>query len=154
MEDIDHTLQLRPIVDELPTAFDDLGAEASGEGHRFVDRLAAEWAAGQMRFDGCGEMLLAGYINGELAGIGGLTIEPAVPGALRMRRFYVRPSQRRSGVGRRLALALLERAEDATGLVTVNAQRDSFPFWESLGFRPDQRDGRTHAQNLGAEHAR
>ena len=35
-----------------------------------------------------------------LAGVGGLTIEPVVPGALRLRRFYVRPSFRRAGVGR------------------------------------------------------
>ncbi len=151
---MDRTLELHPIVDELPVAFDGLRAEARAEGHRFVDRLAVEWVAGQTRFDGCGEKLLAGYINGKLAGIGGLTIEPAVPGALRMRRFYVRPSQRRSGVGRRLALALLERAGEVTGLVTVNAQRDSYPFWESLGFRPDPRDGRTHAQRLGPERGR
>lgn len=134
------------IVDALPAGFDDLRTEAGEEGHRFVDRLAADWAAGRMRFNGHGEMLLAGYMDGELAGIGGLTTEPAVPGALRMRRFYVRRSYRRSGVGRQLALMLLERTWSVTDLVTVNAQPDSFPFWQSLGFIPDPRDGRTHTQ--------
>ena len=78
-----------------------------------------------------------------LAGIGGLTVEPVVPSALRMRRFYVRPAFRRSGVGRQLAMALLARAKP-TQLITANAAPASVPFWESIGFRPDQRDWHTH----------
>jgi GNAT superfamily N-acetyltransferase len=46
-------------------------------------------------------------VQGTLAGIGGLTIEPVVPGAFRMRRFYVRRPFRRQGIGRKLALALI-----------------------------------------------
>jgi len=45
-----------------------------------------------MRFDRHGEALLAARVTGVLAGIGGLTIEPVLAGALHMRRFYVRPS--------------------------------------------------------------
>jgi hypothetical protein len=44
-----------------------------------------------MRFDRPGEGLLTAYSAGVLAAIGGITIDPIVPDALRMRRFYVRP---------------------------------------------------------------
>jgi GNAT superfamily N-acetyltransferase len=100
--------------------------------------------SGTIRFDREGEALLAARLSGVLAGIGGLTIEPVVPNAMRMRRFYVRRAYRRSGVGRKLATALLERARGAGRLVTVNAGPASTAFWESLGFAPDARDGHTH----------
>jgi GNAT superfamily N-acetyltransferase len=144
-------VRLEPVAGELPAGFDELRAEARAEGHRFVDRLAVGWAEQTMRFDGRGELLLAGYVDGELAGIGGLTIEPAVPNALRMRRFYVRPSHRRTGVGRRLALALLHHGRGVAELVTVNAQEASFTFWESLGFARVARDGFTHTLDLNRE---
>jgi GNAT superfamily N-acetyltransferase len=140
----DHATDLHLVIEELPPGFDALRAEARAEGLSFVDRLATDWMSRTMRFDREGEALLAARLNNVLAGIGGLTIEPVVPGALRMRRFYVRAACRRSGVGRALATALLNRAQSATRLVTVNAAPASIPFWESLGFAPDARDGHTH----------
>jgi GNAT superfamily N-acetyltransferase len=128
----------------LPSGFDALREEARAEGYLFVERLAADWAARRMRFDRDGEALLAAHVTGRLAGIGGLTIEPVLPGALRMRRFYVRPLFRRAGIGRKLATALLEPARTTGLLVTVNAAPASASFWESLGFAPDMRDGHTH----------
>ena len=95
------------------------------------------------RFDREGEALLAAHMNGVLAGIGGITIEPVVPGAVRMRRFYVRPVFRRNRVGHRLATALLNRVGVGRP-ITVNAASASFVFWESVGFQPDHRDGHTH----------
>jgi GNAT superfamily N-acetyltransferase len=113
-----------------------------------VERLATDWLSGTTRFDRAGEALLAARVNGVLAGIGGLTIEPVVPDALRMRRFYIRLAYRRSGIGRKLATALLDRARSAGGLVTVNAAPASSAFWESLGFMPDPHDGHTHVYQL------
>jgi len=101
-----------------------------------------------MRFDGPGELLLASYVDGALAGIGGLTLETLLPNALRMRRFYVRPSYRRTGVGRRLASALLEHAAPVAEVVTLNAQPASFRFWESLGFVGVTHAGLTHTLRL------
>jgi GNAT superfamily N-acetyltransferase len=92
--------------------------------------------------------MLTMMVNGELAGIGGLTIESVVPGALRMRRFYVRPRWRRGGIGRNLAMALLDHALRSGRPITVNASRESIPFWEALGFKPDARDGHTHLFNV------
>jgi GNAT superfamily N-acetyltransferase len=136
------------VVENLPAGFDVLREEARAEGYLFVERLAADWEARRMRFDREGEALLAAYIRGVLAGIGGLTIEPVLSGALRMRRFYVRPLFRRGGIGRGLATALLERARTTSLLVSVNAAPASFSFWESLGFTPDMRDGHTHLLEL------
>ena len=110
-----------------------------------IGRLIAEWASGATRFDRDGERLLAAYLQGVLAGIGGLTMEPAITGALRMRRFYVRPRFRRQGVGRELAATLLGQAMPQVRLVTVNAATPDAPaFWEALGFVPDRRDGFSH----------
>jgi GNAT superfamily N-acetyltransferase len=144
VEDNDPVLELRLVIERLPAGFDALREEARAEGYLFVERLAADWEAHTMRFDGNGEALLAAHVTGVLAGIGGLTNEPVLPGALRMRRFYVRPLFRRAGIGRTLAMALLERARITGLLVTVNAAPGSVSFWESLGFIPDMRDGHTH----------
>jgi GNAT superfamily N-acetyltransferase len=148
MRETDQVPKIQRVIEKLPAGFDALRAEARAEGYRFAERLATDWLSGTIRFDREGEALLAARVNGVLAGIGGLTIEPVVPDALRMRRFYVRLAYRRTGIGRKLAIALLERARSASGLVTVNAAPASAPFWESLGFAPDVRDGHTHIQQL------
>jgi GNAT superfamily N-acetyltransferase len=144
----DQVPQLEHVIQELPAGFDALRAEARAEGYRFVERLADDWTSGAMRFDREGETLLAARLKIVLCGIGGLTIEPVVPDALRMRRFYVRPAYRRSGIGRMLAIALLDQAQSRSRLVTVNAAPASAAFWESLGFAPDIRDGHTHVHIL------
>jgi len=139
---------LQRVTTELPAGFDALRAEARAEGYRFVERLANDWISLTARFDRDGEALLAVRVNGVLAGIGGLTIDPVVLDALRMRRFYVGLAYRRSGIGRKMATALLEPARSAGGLVTVNAAPASTAFWESLGFAADARDGHTHVYQL------
>ena len=137
-------VRLEPIIEELPGGFETLRAEAHAEGYKFLERLAADWNSGATRFNRPGEALLAAYIVNELAAIGGLTIDPVVLDALRMRRFYVRKRDRRSGIGRRLAAALLERAAQAGCPVTVNAGAGSERFWQALGFGADEQDGHTH----------
>jgi GNAT superfamily N-acetyltransferase len=110
VEDNGPAAELRLVIERLPAGLDSLREEARAEGYLFVERLAADWAARRIRFDRAGEALLAARATGVLAGIGGLTIEPVLPGTLRMRRFYVRALFRRAGIGRSLAAALLERA--------------------------------------------
>ena len=137
-------VQLQPVVDELPADFATVRAEARAEGYRFLDRLASDWASGAMRFDRPGEALLAAYSDGVLGAVGGITLDPIVPDALRMRRFYVRPAFRRTGIGREIARALLEGALQGVRVVTLNAAVESVPFWEALGFVTEVRDGHTH----------
>jgi catechol 2,3-dioxygenase-like lactoylglutathione lyase family enzyme/GNAT superfamily N-acetyltransferase len=132
------------VGEDLPTGFDALRAEALAEGFRHMERLASDWMSGTTRFDRAGEGLLAARLRGVLAGIGGMTIDPVVTDAFRMRRFYVRPAFRRSGIGCKLATVLCRRAASAGRRITVNANSGSVPFWESLGFEFDMREGHTH----------
>ena len=81
-------VRFQRVVDELPADFDTIRAEARAEGYQFLDRLANDWASGAMRFNRPGEVLLTAYSEGVIAAIGGITIDPIVPDALRMRRFY------------------------------------------------------------------
>jgi GNAT superfamily N-acetyltransferase len=137
-------MRIEPVVEKLPAEFDILRAEARAEDHHFLDRLANDWRSGAMQFTEPGEAFLAAYSGDTLAGVGGLTIDPVVPGALRMRRFYVRGSFRRSGIARSIATTLLNKAFKTTSVVNLNAALDSIPFWESLGFMPEQYAGHTH----------
>jgi GNAT superfamily N-acetyltransferase len=136
--------KLERIVTELPAGFHALRAEAQREGYRHLDRLAEEWNVNRLRFDQDGEALFAAWVDADLAGIGGLTIDPVLPDALRMRRFYVAKSSRRTGIGRAIAEKLLAHPRASDRAVTVNAAAGSEAFWESLGFVPDPRDGHTH----------
>jgi len=137
-------LALKPMIDRLPAGFGDIRAEASAEGYRFLDRLFNDWKANATRFDRDGEVLLAACVSETLAAVGGITLDPVVAGALRMRRFYVRRPFRGQGIGRRLVEALLEHPRRAGQIVVVNAGRGSSPFREAVGFAPDARDGHTH----------
>jgi GNAT superfamily N-acetyltransferase len=137
-------VRLEPVVDKLPADFGTMRGEARAEGYAFLDRLATDWAGGLIRFDKDGEALLAAYSDGVLAALGGITSDPFVPDALRMRRFYVRSAFRRAGIGHEIAHVLLERAFRTSRVVTLNAAVSSVPFWEKIGFVPQVRDGHTH----------
>jgi GNAT superfamily N-acetyltransferase len=135
-------IRLEQVIDALPAGFDTMRAEARAENHAMLETLAADWKTGRARFDQPGEILYAAHIGDELVGIGGLTLEPTLPGALRMRRFYVARRFRRRGVGRALARALVRGCSGR--VITANAAAGSERFWETLGFELDRRDGHTH----------
>lgn len=139
-----HSFRIGAVTDVLPPGFGVLQTAARAEDHRMLDRLAADWDTGH-RFDQAGEALLAAWHGDALAGVGGITLDPAVPGALRLRRFYVHPSQRRLGVGRALAAALLGAVRQAGTPVLVNAGTPAAAvFWEGLGLVPDPGASHTH----------
>ena len=140
------TVVLVPVLTDLPAGFDALRSDARREGHTNMERLAIDWERGTNRFAAKGEALLAAFVAGELAGVGGMTIDPVCPEALRLRRFHVRPRFRRLGVGRCLALALMEQARPLTNRLVLNAETElATRFWEALGFVADRRDSHTHA---------
>jgi hypothetical protein len=80
------TVVLVPVLTELPTGFDALRSDARSDGHINMERLAADWASGANRFAAKGEALLAAFVADELAGVGGMRIDPTCPEALRLRR--------------------------------------------------------------------
>jgi len=140
-------IQLIRIIDDLPDGLDALLADAASEGVRNMALLADGWASSDQRFDRAGEALLGALLASELAGIGGLSIETAAAEpARRVRRFYVRPTFRRQGVGRTLASALIQEALDQVDLLTCNAAASlaAGPFWETQGFTRDTSGPWTH----------
>ncbi|MGO4138318.1 GNAT family N-acetyltransferase [Rhizobium brockwellii] len=138
-------IDIRRFRDRLPQEIADLESEARREGYRQVARLIDDWSTDAVRFDRDGERLFGAYVDDALVGIGGVTVETAMSGALRMRRFYIRPAMRGRGIGRMLARALLDHARPFCTVVTVHAGNDAAAkFWESLRFQPHGRDGHTH----------
>jgi GNAT superfamily N-acetyltransferase len=140
-------VSLQPAASLIPDGLADLGVRAEAEGIGIVARVLARWADGSERYDRPGEALLAAVApSGEVAGIGGLTVCPSMAGAMRVRRFHVRPEQRRRGVARLLASTLLAGGFEHTSTLTCNAGASdaAAPFWESMGFEPIDHPGITH----------
>lgn len=132
----------------LPGGIDHLRASAEAEGLRNVGTLIDRWRDGSERYDRDGERVLAAIAGGDVVGVGGLSRCPSVPGALRVRRFYVAPAWRRHGVARSLAAALLPGGFDHADTITCNAGASdaAAPFWESLGFSRTDLAGVTHVR--------
>jgi GNAT superfamily N-acetyltransferase len=113
-----------------------LRAESSREGFKFVERLCAEWASGDNRFNAPGEALFVAVSSDQVVGLCGLNRDPYAhdPHVGRIRRLYVVPAYRRQGVGR----ALLESAvAHAAGHFSVlRARTDAADqFYTAHGFR-------------------
>ena len=139
-------LQIVRVMDELPEGLAALRVEAAAEGYRHMERLADDWASGAERFGKAGEALFAAYVEGELAGVGGVTREPADPegDVMRARRLYVLPRFRGSGAGRALVGAIVQQAFQEVSRCTVNAGRDAPQFWDAMGFARTKAPGLTH----------
>jgi GNAT superfamily N-acetyltransferase len=136
------TVCLRCIA-RLPIGFEGLSADAEADGYRHVRRLAAEFETTPEMF----HAVLAGFIDGALAGIGATTDEPqpASEPAWRMRRLYVHRGLRRRGVARAIVAALLEDAANNVRMVTVHAGNDSAArFWQAIGFQQATGKAWTH----------
>ena len=86
-----------------------------------------------------GHLLLA-FVDGELAGCGGLRAQPETDyaNACEMKRLYVRPAFRRFGLGRVLAQTLLDEARRAGYSVmlldTLDDMEAARGMYASLGF--------------------
>ena len=129
-------VQIVRVVEALPEGFEALRAAARGEGIRNMDMLAEQWADGRQRFEEPGA-LFAAFVDGELAGVGGVTPQAGLAEpAMRMRRLYVAPAFRRAGVGQVLAGAMIQQGLQAARLLTANARASTAapPFWEAMGF--------------------
>jgi GNAT superfamily N-acetyltransferase len=131
---------------DLPAGFPALLDFAAAEGVRNMALLAEQWANGDQRFEEPGA-LFAAYVGGELAAVGGLTVQPGLAEpAMRMRRLYVAPPHRRAGVGRALATAMIQQGLQAAHLLTANAQASAAagPFWKAMEFEAAAGGGYTH----------
>jgi GNAT superfamily N-acetyltransferase len=129
---------------ELPADFGPLRDLSVREGFGMLPRLELQWAEGK-RFQRPGEILLGGFLDGQLVAIGGLT-QTRNPGALRVRRVYVHPHHRRQGLGRKLMQALIHHAASLPvhELELLTDTESGAHFYESLGFVPVTETGTTH----------
>ncbi|WP_443694129.1 GNAT family N-acetyltransferase [Pseudomonas sp.] len=137
-------------VTHLPPQTPDLEKEAVAEGFRFITRLTSEWHSGINHFDAPGECLMAAYLDGQLVGIGGLSVDlfTQTPTG-RLRRVYVTPASRGQQVGRRLVNALLAHAAlhfETVRLYTDTAQGSA--FYLSCGFTLTEDAQATHIMQL------
>ncbi len=119
--------------------FDPLQREAREEGYGFIDKTVREWASGENRFDGPGELLCGCFDEGELIATGGLTMDPFFSDAQigRLRRIYVRRAWRNSGIGTQMVQFLLAEAQRNFRAVRLRAENDrAARLYERLGFLP------------------
>ena len=135
----------------LPPGFEVLCDAAWAEGWKMLRVLEEDWRDGTMRFDAPGEALFAAWQNGALAGMGGLTVDPYAEKASigRLRRLYVAPAHRGSGLGRALVEAAVETARGhGFGSVRVRAPASAGAFYEACGFLPAVLRSATHMRPL------
>jgi GNAT superfamily N-acetyltransferase len=119
-------------------SFERLVVASEREGFEFVRRLEREWHSGANRFDRPGEVLLAGFLAGELAAIGGLNIDPYLsdPDVGRVRHVFVAPGCRDAGVGSALVRAILAAGVPHFSRIRLRtANPRSNTFYERLGFQ-------------------
>lgn len=132
----------------MPDGLRALEAEARSSGVRNVAVLVDRWVDGSERYAAPGEALLVARVraSGQVVGVGALGRCPDVPGALRVRRFYVGEQWRRRGIARTLVGELIAGGLRHTDVLTCNARASdaAAPFWEAMGFEPVEIEGITH----------
>ena len=128
--------QIRPVA-YTTEAFQALIAEGAAADGRFLQRLAYEWQAGVMRFDGPGEVLLGAFADSQLGGVGGISHDPYAPadGLGRVRHVYVKKALRGAGIGRALMEQLVQHSrQHFTALRLSTETPEAVRLYENFGF--------------------
>lgn len=138
-------------INALPDDIDGLLVQSIDEGFNFVRRLIADFDTGKNRFDQQGEALFAALDGERLVAIGGVNIDPfeSASGIGRVRRVYVLPECRGSGVGRQLIGAI--EAHAAKHFSQLNLYTDTVSaaqFYQRLGYVAVSLDGVSHQKRL------
>lgn len=125
-------LPFTPLGDDYTALLD----ESLAQGQLMLQRLRDNWESGANRFDQNGETLIAGFINGELAGVCGRNIDPYSADAAqgRVRHLYVAQRFRRNGVGSALVRSILDDVSEYFSCLNTNAPESAYVFYQELGF--------------------
>lgn len=140
-------VQIDSIHDALPDGIDTLVTASRAEGIRNISMLVDQWHTGEQRFDRHNAALFAAFRDGQLAGIGGITREDGMDEpAMRVRRFYVLPTFRRSHIATALAKACMAHGLTVAPILTCNAKASDAAgvFWEAMGFQAVELPTMTH----------
>ncbi len=135
----------------LPLGFDALLAAAQAEGHGFITRLAEGFTSGDNRFAAPDEVFAAAWLDGALAGVGGLNRDPYAddPELGRLRHVYVHPAAPRHGVASALVGHLLAAARGRFRAVRLRtASAEASALYERFGFVASAEDRATHRIRL------
>lgn len=137
-------MRIAPFADIDGAGFAALAEDARAEGHRFLDRMAADWHAGTNRFAKPGEAVFGAWAASAggaevLAGVVGRNIDPhsSDPTVARLRHLHVRSDMRGRGIGAALARAALAGAERHFRLIRVRMGADNAAaagMYLALGF--------------------
>ncbi|MEM6820424.1 MAG: GNAT family N-acetyltransferase [Verrucomicrobiota bacterium] len=126
--------------------------ESRHDGFRFLATLRSEWSRGENRFNRNHEGFFGYRLKDELVAVGGLNEDPYSTNHRigRLRRFYVKKSERRKGIGRTLVGHILNKAKNR--FVWIRLRTDTLAaskFYESLGFLATEASTHaTHELNL------
>ena len=129
-------------VSHIPfEGFENLKLESIREGFRFLKRLETEWSNPGNPFTQQPAGLYTAWYGRELAGIGGITLDPfpLSQNLGRLRRIYIHPLHRRKGIGRSLIQFLLYTHPHSFGCIRLFSDSPAAQeFYEKLGFQPIQ----------------
>ena len=146
------TVEIR-VLQPLPLSLlHPLVEESTREGYRFLRRLESEYEAGELRFDGPGEVLLGVFDGRDLVAVGGVSRDPyeGAAGTGRIRHVYVRATHRRRGVGRELVAALEAHARGRFSSLVLRTDTEAAArFYSRLGYQALPPGGTaTHRRDL------
>ncbi len=134
---------IRKINNLLTIECKDLWLQSRNEGFHFIQRLIHEYKSGTYTFHIRGEALYGVFAqDNTLLAIGGVNIDSfsSTPTIGRLRRFYVKKTHRRLGLGSLLVKRIILEATNHFNvlvLYTDTEQADS--FYTSLGFLKSNR---------------
>lgn len=138
-------------INALPDDIDGLLVQSIDEGFNFVCRLIADFDTGKNRFDQPGEALFVVLDGERLVAIGGVNIDPFESDSRigRVRRVYVLPECRGSGVGRQL-MGVIEAhaAKHFRQLNLYTDMVDAAQFYQRLGYAAVSLDRVSHQKKL------
>ena len=141
-----HNIQILAI-DPSSNQLEQLADEAKHQSYKFVDRLVQEAKAGKNLFDQQSECFLGVFVDGQLVGCGGISIDPYADQKIgRLRHVYVLKRVRRFGIASALVRKLIECSKPTFSLIRLRtSDRDADRFYEALGFRRINEENATHS---------